>query len=157
MAYCTAAQVKNAHKPIPDTSAETTIIEGFIADVDFEIDFRLRIVGFSVPFSPVPPIIEIISKYKTISRELMRLYGSQVQEGFAEWAQKFDAVAEDNLKRLEQGASLLASDGSIAVAAPTFIESTTEGFEHIFTLEDELEWDLREDDTDIRYGEDDTS
>jgi hypothetical protein len=154
MAYCTAAQVKNAHKPIPDTVAETTIIEGFIADVDSEIDFRLAIVGFSVPFSPVPPIITIISKYKSISRELMRLYGSQVQEGFAEWAKKFDKVAEDNMKRLEQGAALLAADGSVAVAAPIFIQSTTEDFELIFNLNDELEWDLREDDTDIRYGED---
>lgn len=154
MAYCTAAQVKNAHKPIPDTVAETTIIEGFIADVDSEIDFRLAIIGFSVPFSPVPPIIRIISKYKTISRELMRLYGSQVQEGFAEWAKKFDDVAESNLKRLEQGGALLAADGSVAQAAPTFIESTTEDYEHIFNLNDELEWDLREDDTDIRYGED---
>lgn len=147
MAYCTYLQVIGCHKPIPAT--EQTNIEGFIRDVDAEIDLRLKLVGYDTPFSaPIPIVIETVSKYKTVYRELKRLYGSQVQEGFYEWVKNFDDIAEKLLELLEGGAPL------DSISVPQQCESTTEDFTPIFDLGDVESWAYHPDGSDLRYGKD---
>lgn len=147
MAYATAQNVLDLHKYIPAT--ESTYIVTLISDADIEIDLRLGIVGYTVPFTaPIPDVINVISKYKAVYKELKRLYGSQVEEAFYDWVKAWDDEAEKLLKLLEGGA--LLED----VALPKAIESSTEDFTPIFDLGDVEAWAYQPDDDDLRYGED---
>jgi len=147
MAYCIPTEVRSLHKAIP--AAEDSTILTFIADADAEIDLRLGAVGYSVPFDPAPTIITTISKNKSIYFELKRIYGSQVQVGFFSWVEAYNEYADKLLSMLERGYPISGN------AFPERIESTTEDFPFIFTLEDAESQVMHPDDNDIRYGEED--
>lgn len=151
MAYSSVASVQGIHRLV--SGADDSVISGFISDVDSEIDLRLTAVGYDTPFATTPPIIGIISKYLSAYWTMMYLYGSQVQEGTFEWIEKIREKAELLLKSIEEGVLVLDSSGEVVTEAPgSIIESTTEDFEHIFTLEDAEDQALHPKDDDIRYG-----
>ena len=147
MAYCVAQDVINSHRNIP--SSDSTYITIFIEDADTEIDLRLGSIGYTIPFSPIPTVIKLISKLKAVHWELKRVYASQVQEGVFDWIQTFEDKAEQLLKFLEKGGKF----GDLA--PPQTVESTTEDVHFIFDLGDVISQGYHPDDDDIRYGEDD--
>jgi len=147
MAYSVYQDVLDTHKAIP--SNESAYITKFIVDADIEIDLRLGIIGYTVPFTaPIPPVLTAISKYFATYKELKRIYAKQVQEGLFEWVRDYRDEGERLLKLLEMGASINDID------IPDIIDSSTKDFTPIFDLGDVEAWAYHPDDDDLRYGED---
>lgn len=140
MAYTTAAKVKDAWADITDTEAGSTRMTNAITFADALIDATLNYL-YTVPFSSTPILIgEIATEFAAYIvkyRKDPRMVTDPQTEG-----ERQVALAASILRDLADPKSGTSIPGE---TQKQLVESTTEDYQSIFDLDDELEHILDED------------
>ncbi len=119
--YCAATDVKtNAiAKVMTDASWSDANIESRITEADDTINAELKGMGFTLPFSSVPPIIKWISVYLSRYNCLRDLFQDQAAYGTTEEKALFERwkkLADDLLKGIKDGTKKVVDSTGAAVA-----------------------------------------
>lgn len=123
MPYCTREDIEARLPALPpeesNEKTEAQIVEG-IADAEAEINGRLGAL-YSVPFSPVPPLVVKITAYLAAAFVLDSGYSGTAED--TRLATHYRSLAEERLQRIIAGELLLYPEDTTGLEGDGFYAS----------------------------------
>jgi len=117
MSYCTAAEVvgKTLVKALAQASwNQTTDIAAYLAEVDAAIDASMTAMGYAVPFTTVPPLINKMAIYYARYAVIRDLYENTApSQGGSNRRDEYKKLYEDMLTAFQEGKLRLVSSTGV--------------------------------------------